>query len=501
MMSSRAGTVTIHRFMHPVYQLYHIYMSLFCRHNIYIFRIIPVVFLIFLVSGCAGLPVKKAELKAPLPAPENAQPSPIGFREVRWAVPTGTPILSQSPRGLFGLLNCDWPYGMVEQGITSRRLPGDEFKDIFLHTMETQGYDVTGDPGRFFNEFEDMQRTIYAIGARIVDIKADICARSNIWGVKRGDRGEASLEIDWTVYDMIRRKTVYKTSTTGYAELKTPNMEGLDLMIEHAFASAAHNLGSDEDFHALVFFGIPTDYTDPRGIMDIDEMPVTKFDPQEDVVLPPQQLSHTPVKKNLEHARQAAVLIQTAGAHGSGFFITGQGHILTNAHVVGNAVRARVVTSGKREKLVAEVLRIDRHRDVALLRLEEIPEDLDIVTLPLKLEHPDVGDGVYAIGAPKLTKLQDTVTHGIVSAVRYDRRKKLWFIQADVDIYGGNSGGPLLDENGNIVGMNALGFFIASETLGGLNWFVPIAKALEKLDIGIEESAAQNGRPVNLSQE
>lgn len=476
---------------------YDLTMSLFFAAKTRFLKFLPALFTALFLTACAGLPIEKAALKEPLPAPENAQPSPIGFREVRWAVPTGTPVLSQSPRGLLGLLNCDWPYGQVEQGITSRRLPSNQFKDIFLHTMEGQGYDVTGDPGRFFDEFEDMQRTIYAIGARIVDIKADICARSNIWGVRRGDKGEAALEIEWTVYDMIRRKTVYKTATKGHAALKTPNMEGLDLMVEQAFAHAAHNLGSDRDFHDLVFFGTPTDYADPKGIMDIDEMPVMKFDPQEDVTLPPQTLSDVPVKNNLEHAKNATVLIQTAGTHGSGFFITGKGHILTNAHVVGNAVRARVVTSGKREKLVAEVLRIDRHRDIALLRLEEIPAGFEIVTLPLKLEKPEIGEDVYAIGAPKLTKLQDTVTHGIVSANRYDRRKKLWFIQADVDIYGGNSGGPLLDEYGNIIGVSVSGFFVAADTFGGLNWFIPIENALEKLDIAIAEN--NSGRPVDLT--
>ncbi|HIF25268.1 MAG TPA: serine protease [Micavibrio sp.] len=459
------------------------------RHNkITMIRCIPLILLIVFLAGCGGLTVDKVPYRPILDVPQDSQPSPIGFREIRWMVPTGTPVLSQSPQGMFGFILCDWPYTQVEKGITSRSFPDDNFRQIFHDTMTGQGYDVTGDPGRFFNETEDMERTLYAIGGRVTDIKADTCKRTNLWGIDRGVRGEAHIEITWTVFDLLTRRTVYRTTTKGYGKLQSPNHEGVILLMEDAFAAAVHNLGADEEFHNMVFLGAEPQQAPLKQIQDIHEQPVTKFDPTEEVVIMGNDVSQKSVTGRLDNLKKAVVMVEAGGAHGSGFFITTDGHIITNAHVVGNAVRVRVVTSGKQEKLIGEVLRTDRARDVALIRLEDAA-GLDITTLPLKTDKPAVGDDIYAIGAPRLKRLQDTVTKGIVSAHRYDRRRKKWFIQADVDIYGGNSGGPLLDGYGNVVGVAAEGYFVADETMGGLNHFIPIESALDALDIGLGGAA------------
>ena len=75
------------------------------------------------------------------------------------------------------------------------------------------------------------------------------------------------------------------------------------------------------------------------------------------------------------------------------------------------------------------------------------------------------------------------MTSGIISAHRFHVRRKTDYMQADVDIHGGNSGGPLYDENGNIVGICVSGFVNESGALSGLNNFIPIASALDFLDI------------------
>jgi S1-C subfamily serine protease len=155
---------------------------------------------------------------------------------------------------------------------------------------------------------------------------------------------------------------------------------------------------------------------------------------------------------------------------------------------VGDALRTRIVTEGRKHKLSAEVLRVDKARNVALLKLEEIPENFTITTLPIRAEWPKVGEDVYAIGVPKDWKyMTDTLTKGIVSAHR--RNYKLYgirndFIQADVEIHKGSTGGPLLDNNGNIVGM-AQGSYEEEDIKHGigLNHFIPIGEVLERLDI------------------
>ncbi len=433
--------------------------------------------------ACGGLKVEKVPLgNAPYPS-ETAQPSPIGFNKIRLAVPTGTPTISRSPRGVMGLINCDYPYGTTETGMRGRGFPSDEWREIFLNTMEGLGYDVTGNPGRLFDEEEDLQRTVYSIGGRITDVKIDTCPVSNIWGISRGHKGEASMTVEWSVFDLLTRRTVYKVTTKGYGRLDNANYQGLQLLFEDALASAIHNLGSDEPFYELVFYGTPLENA-PKSYDDAYEQPVGLYDPQEEVVISASAKGFASEDDIIRRAAKSAVLIQTTG-HGSGFFISAQGHILTNAHVVGNAGRVRVVTSGKEHKIVAEVLRIDRKRDVALLRLEEVPEDLEIQVLPVKLEMPEVGDSVYAIGAPIYTRLQDTVTKGIISGKRYNRKLQHWELQADVETYKGNSGGPLLDEDGNIIGLSVAGYQNRSAALSGLNLFIPIEDALEELHISI----------------
>ena len=444
------------------------------------------------LAACGGLNVEKVPLKDVSGTPEDAQPAPIGFREIRFAIPTGTPTVSQSPKGFFGILLCDWPYTMAQTGIRGRAFPDDNFKEIFLDTLKGQGYDVTGDPGRFFDETEDEMRTLYAIGGEITDIKIDTCKRSNFWGIDQGYNGEGMVEIRWSVFDLLNRKTVYKTTSKGYGKLRTPNYEGVQLLFEDAIAAAIYNLGADQEFHALVFRGVEPQSLS-GGHTDPYEEPATKFDANEKVILQRSALYTAPAKGRLDDITKAVVLIQAGSGHGSGFFISEDGHMLTNAHVVGNASRVRVVTSGKEEKLVAEVLRVDRRRDVALLKLEEIPAGLSIRTLPVRFDKPEVGEDVYLVGAPEMTRLQDTVTSGIISAHRRDREMKQDLIQADVDAHGGNSGGPLLDDFGNVIGLSVAGYVRGDADVSGLNLFIPIGAALEALDIDLEKSSEKFG--------
>ncbi len=441
-----------------------------------------------LILGACGLPIEKVPLSAPIIPTEDARPSPIGFNKIRFAVPTGTPTIANAPANFWEWFwaSCDGPFGLTGQGgLRGRSFPSDAIREVFYNTMESLGYDVAGDPGRLFDEQEDLQRSIYSVGGRITDIKINQCPQSTWFGrVPQGASGEANITVEWTVFDLLHRKNVMKFTTKGYGRSMMPNFESISLLYEDAMSGAIHNLGANEDFFDLVFYGrvpakLPSTYTDPF------EEPDMLYDSRETVTIRSKPLSTSHAKNWLGNIVKSSVLVQTTG-HGSGYFITDQGHIITNAHVVGNAKRVRIVTSGKKEKLIAEVLRMDRKRDVALLKLEKIPKDFKIQTLPVRTGKLNVGEEIYAIGSPRQTKLQDTVTKGIVSAHRFDKRQKQAFIQADVDIYGGNSGGPLVDEHGNLVGMAVKGFLVSAGTdpaFGGLNWFIPIGDALKKLDI------------------
>jgi serine protease Do len=159
---------------------------------------------------------------------------------------------------------------------------------------------------------------------------------------------------------------------------------------------------------------------------------------------------------------------------GSGFIISSDGYILTNAHVVDGADAISVRLNDRRE-FRASVVGADRRTDVALLKI-------DASALPVaKLGNPDrlrVGEWVVAIGSP--FGFENSVTAGIVSAKgrALPQENYVPFIQTDVPVNPGNSGGPLFNLNGEVVGINSQ-IYSRSGGYMGLSFAIPIDVAME----------------------
>jgi len=142
----------------------------------------------------------------------------------------------------------------------------------------------------------------------------------------------------------------------------------------------------------------------------------------------------------------SVVTVETEQASGSGFFVDGNGLILTNAHVVEGSSRIRIRTRSD-DIFLARVVQTVQDKDLALLRISTS----GVPALPLGTSDAGVvGIDVFAVGSP--LGLQGTVTKGIVSAIR--RMNGLTLLQIDAPINAGNSGGPLVDENGVVLGIN-----------------------------------------------
>jgi len=155
---------------------------------------------------------------------------------------------------------------------------------------------------------------------------------------------------------------------------------------------------------------------------------------------------------------------------GSGFILTADGFIMTNAHVVDGAQQVIVTLTDKRE-FVARIVGSDKRTDVAVVKIEAtgLP--------PVKLGDPNrlkVGEWVMAIGSP--FGLENTVTAGIVSAKGRDTGDYLPFIQTDVAINPGNSGGPLINMRGEVVGINSQ-IYSRSGGFMGISFAIPIDEA------------------------
>jgi S1-C subfamily serine protease len=140
---------------------------------------------------------------------------------------------------------------------------------------------------------------------------------------------------------------------------------------------------------------------------------------------------------------------------GSGFILDKQGHILTNNHVIDNAQMVEVTLSNKR-KYKATVIGIDRNHDIALLQIHDAP-DLEPAVLA-DSTNLVVGQRVYAIGNP--FGFSGTMTRGIISAIRSvatpSGNKIDDAIQTDASVNPGNSGGPLLNSRGEVIGITTM---------------------------------------------
>ncbi|CAN5668502.1 DegQ family serine endoprotease [soil metagenome] len=174
---------------------------------------------------------------------------------------------------------------------------------------------------------------------------------------------------------------------------------------------------------------------------------------------------------------------------GSGFIISSDGLILTNAHVVRDAKEVTVKLSDRRE-YSAKVLGADTATDIAVLRIEA--KGLPIVRLgnPKNLE---VGDPVLAIGSP--FGFEQTATQGIVSAKGRSLPGDAFvpFIQTDAAVNPGNSGGPLFDGSGSVVGINAQ-IYSQSGGYQGLSFAIPIDVALKVKDQIVTSGKASHAR-------
>ncbi|HVY06829.1 MAG TPA: Do family serine endopeptidase [Burkholderiales bacterium] len=174
---------------------------------------------------------------------------------------------------------------------------------------------------------------------------------------------------------------------------------------------------------------------------------------------------------------------------GSGFIISPDGIILTNAHVVADATDISVKLTDRRE-FDAKVLGVDKRTDIAVIKIEA--RNLPFV----KIGHASdlkVGEWVAAIGSP--FGFENTITSGIVSAKARALPDENYvpFIQTDVAVNPGNSGGPLFNMDGEVVGMNSQ---IFSRTGGfmGLSFAIPIDVAMQVKDDLIKNGKVTRGR-------
>ncbi len=181
---------------------------------------------------------------------------------------------------------------------------------------------------------------------------------------------------------------------------------------------------------------------------------------------------------------------------GSGFIVSSDGVIITNAHVIADAEEVIVKLTDKRE-FKAKVKGQDKFSDVAVLKIDA--KDLPVV----KIGNPQtarVGEWVIAIGSP--FGFENTVTAGIISAKSrsLEDEGNVPFLQTDVAVNPGNSGGPLLNTNGEVIGINSQ-IFSRSGGYQGLSFAIPIDVAMKVGKQLLDNGKVSRGRLGVMIQE
>ena len=420
------------------------------------------------LAACQTIPVNvpKVEIKEPVEIKDSASLAAIKFDRVGIKIKRGTPIGSYEP-DLLGLSGCLFIDGNIfwNQGrVLARNV---EFADLFYDEMKIANFNIVGNPNKMFaGALEERVKPRYLIGGQIEEIKLRVCDERDFWtGWPRNtQKGKGAVKVNWQVYSVLDRKIVYEITTQGAAVLERGAAGGELVIIHNAFANAVVNLAADQKFVDILSGDEPS-IVDIKNI-EKNELQINRYPPRQQ-----------PITETIDQTRLSVVSINTRFGHGSGFFIAPD-LIMTNHHVVGNSQFMRLTLLTGR-KILGEVIRHHPKRDIAIIQVERSGQ----IPIPIRTEPLKIAEEVYAIGSPLYRKLSGTVTKGIVSKFATNRAG-MENIQADVDIQGGNSGGPLLDKNGNLVGISYAGIGPPGKFSAGVNFFIPIMDALRRLNIG-----------------
>lgn len=441
-------------------------------------RGIMVLFAGLLVAACSSTPVMRVPVvNAPalVPVDPGRKLATIAFAKGVVTIPYGT-VIAHFPSGSVldldaTLCNHRYPRNAFYEWDFGRKYLGGADSDMsqaFYERLSAVGFSVTGDPKIMFGREREKSKASYLIGARITEVRGNLCEEHSGWDGRplRRYAGEIYEKVEWSVYSVVLEKTVARFETEGYVKKRKASRQGIGDMLLAAFGNAAEALAAKKKFRDLLAVR-QKEYDVDAGKRRYVGLWIADL-----------PLSRRPVRRLTRQIVTGTVTIGTATGHGSGFLIASNGYILTNSHVVQESKEVAVIFSNG-IKIAGRVRRADPVRDIALVKVDV----RGIRPFPIRLEPKlKVFDTLYAVGTPIDRSLDATITKGIVSAFRTDEKTGLNYIQSNVDIAGGNSGGPLIDEFGNVVGVSVAGIG-PKQFSSGLNLFIPIGDALAALNI------------------
>ncbi|HEX7480458.1 MAG TPA: serine protease [Polyangiales bacterium] len=278
---------------------------------------------------------------------------------------------------------------------------------------------------------------------------------------KHFDPRACRVGIDWELLDVRTDKVVYR-KTARFALLAISPDVQKTLGRRLVLGALGRVLGAQAFLSALTPRSKPSALQPQYGAATFTKCATTTIDMQ----------------SAANDALDATAIVEAHGSFGSGFFVSNDGLLLTAAHVADEPTLTVKLRDGS--ALRAHVVRIEKNVDAALLRVDDpLPAGRAPHCLPLGLEPKVTGAELYAMGAPVAKDLGFSLTRGILSGVR--EIDGVRFLQTDASLNHGNSGGPLVDAHGRVLGI--VSWKAVATSVEGLGFAVPIEDALRGLGL------------------
>jgi serine protease Do len=396
--------------------------------------------------------------------PSKPQPQGVSKTPTRIELPAGGRLLELS-RWKATILPND-VVGELKSGVfCSDKVPLQYTKKIdewlhfavgksFIGEAVRYGFSTPEDSISVFDDKGD-KGADFRVGATLLALDYRECGRE-------AQSGSAYSKVKWEVFSVRRQQVIYTgTLENTFATDKEITEKEFDAGLTRVIVD---NLLADPAFVAVIQSG------GTPAVAPAAPLAALQLDPGQTVT--------SGVDKGASRILSAVATVESGLGSGTAFYISQDGYLLTNQHVVENDKFVRVKLSTGRS-LVGEVVRIDKQRDVALLRTDPVA----IEALALRTDGGTIGEPVFAIGSPFGQILSGTITRGVLSARRIF--EGVPFLQSDVALNPGNSGGPLIDAAGRVIGISTIG-----TEAQGINLFIPIDDVLDKLSLSLQAKPA-----------
>ncbi|HXP96137.1 MAG TPA: trypsin-like peptidase domain-containing protein, partial [Telmatospirillum sp.] len=390
----------------------------------------------------------------PIPIPAGTASRSILFKTLASRIENGTVI------GATELGASCVPNGVININHGAPGRPAPLWARPFYKELKAANYNVLSDPDNLFED-KTTWRPDLLVGATVQGDKENRCFPDGTVNALAAVRAEISLDIEWQIFDTSTNSVALTIATHGYAVSTTAVPNGRQHVFETAIGNNVKALLADPAFNALVV-------SPAKAAAGTGPLRFKGRSPFGGAIV-----------GHMQDVQNGVVTVLHGAEHGSGFVVNRDGYVITDSHVVGDAHEVRLRQANGHE-MIGDVLSVERRHDVALIKAREAMPD----ALPVSITPVAVGSEVYAVGAPLSTSLSGSVTKGIVSG--YRNINGIPQIQSDVSIQPGNSGGPLLDAEGNVVGM-ARAMLLRGTSSTGVNLFTPIDQALQAAGIELQE--------------